>query len=377
MALHSEMRTLTLDLLQNYNQRMAEVASLIADARQDLANFRGSHQSMTAGQQLRLDEFMDSLHREVNHLRIAATSFVDDLDANHQAMAEEQRQRLAEDHSLLVATTKAFRQELKAAKQAMTQEQQHRLNQYMDGLHQTVSSLRSEAAGLIEELNSANQVMAAEQRQQLSEQRSHLSAETAAFRDGLAQSHRDMSLEQQQMLSEHVEALRQQVGIMRQEYGRSLEEVRAAQQAAAAAQQERLVTGREHLADDVAAMRQKYQAMLSAIHADHANAHKLWSNFKLLKQQMGPRKPATRPLASDQPTPEPSDEKSAPEAAIDDLSEIHGIGPSTVQHLNRAGVFTFAQLAMNTPEELRQSLGAGSRLAKVEEWIAQARHLAE
>jgi len=46
------------------------------------------------------------------------------------------------------------------------------------------------------------------------------------------------------------------------------------------------------------------------------------------------------------------------------------------QRLNEAGIYTYTRLATSTPDELRQNLGAVARLAKVEEWIEQARELA-
>jgi predicted flap endonuclease-1-like 5' DNA nuclease len=60
----------------------------------------------------------------------------------------------------------------------------------------------------------------------------------------------------------------------------------------------------------------------------------------------------------------------------DDLTTIRGIGPVMLQRLNQAGIYTYAQLATSTPDELRQALREAARLAKVEEWIEQAQKLA-
>ena len=59
-----------------------------------------------------------------------------------------------------------------------------------------------------------------------------------------------------------------------------------------------------------------------------------------------------------------------------DLTELKGVGEVIRQRLNEAGIYTYMQLAASTPEELRRTLGDVGRLAKVEEWIAQARELA-
>jgi small subunit ribosomal protein S2 len=59
----------------------------------------------------------------------------------------------------------------------------------------------------------------------------------------------------------------------------------------------------------------------------------------------------------------------------DDLTTIRGIGSNMQQRLNEAGIYTYAQLAASTPDEVRQGLGTVGQLAKVEEWIEQAREL--
>jgi predicted flap endonuclease-1-like 5' DNA nuclease len=64
------------------------------------------------------------------------------------------------------------------------------------------------------------------------------------------------------------------------------------------------------------------------------------------------------------------------EVVRDDLKAISGIGFAMERRLNEARIYTYVQLARSTPEELRQILGEAGRLAKVEEWIAQARRLA-
>jgi chromosome segregation ATPase len=59
----------------------------------------------------------------------------------------------------------------------------------------------------------------------------------------------------------------------------------------------------------------------------------------------------------------------------DDLTTIRGIGKNIEQRLNQAGIFTFIQIALSTPAELRKALG-GARVANLEDWIDQARKLA-
>jgi len=217
--------------------------------------------------------------------------------------------------------------------------------------------------------------MSAEQRERLDEGRDRLAVDTAAFLKDLDEAHQAMSAEQRERLDE----------------------------------------GRDRLASDVAEMRSELQANLSA-------AQRVWSNFTTLMQQRRagkpmapppplpiekapppppiekappppPREKAPPPPPIEKAPPPPPIEKAPPpppveevvplavvvappeEVAPDDLMAIRGIGPGMQRRLNEAGMYTYAQLARSTPEELRQALGEAARMARVEEWIARAREL--
>ncbi len=62
--------------------------------------------------------------------------------------------------------------------------------------------------------------------------------------------------------------------------------------------------------------------------------------------------------------------------AADDLTAIKGIGLTTRNRLNRAGITTYARLAEARPEHVREALGKSSRGTRVEAWISQAGKLA-
>ncbi|MCH7929455.1 MAG: hypothetical protein IIA01_02995 [Proteobacteria bacterium] len=64
------------------------------------------------------------------------------------------------------------------------------------------------------------------------------------------------------------------------------------------------------------------------------------------------------------------------EGGVDDLTAIRGIGITTQDRLNRAGITTYAQLAEAKPEHVREALGKLSGGARVEAWISRARELA-
>jgi len=61
-------------------------------------------------------------------------------------------------------------------------------------------------------------------------------------------------------------------------------------------------------------------------------------------------------------------------SAQDDLEQIKGIGRVFAQKLNAAGIYTMADLAAQTPERLREIIGAtrGGVMAQPADWIQQA-----
>ena len=63
-------------------------------------------------------------------------------------------------------------------------------------------------------------------------------------------------------------------------------------------------------------------------------------------------------------------------SAADDLTAIKGIGLTTRNRLNRAGITTYARLAEARPEQVREALGKSSRGTRVDAWISQAAKLA-
>ncbi|HBY99594.1 MAG TPA: hypothetical protein DEP84_37600, partial [Chloroflexi bacterium] len=85
---------------------------------------------------------------------------------------------------------------------------------------------------------------------------------------------------------------------------------------------------------------------------------------------------AAAPAVEEAQAPQP-EEKAVPAGEIDsdDLTAIRGIGPVMQRRLRLAGIQTYARLAESTVEELHQVLGETARLAKVEEWIEQAREV--
>ncbi len=69
-------------------------------------------------------------------------------------------------------------------------------------------------------------------------------------------------------------------------------------------------------------------------------------------------------------------DNSPDESSSDDLTAIRGIGIATQDRLYRAGIKEYGQLARASPAEVREILGKVSRGAEVEDWIAEAKQLA-
>ena len=121
--------------------------------------------------------------------------------------------------------------------------------------------------------------------------------------------------------------------------------------------------------EDVDTLRSDTAAMLGDLRAELDEARRVWSDFTTLMQQRRAGKPVarSRPPVKEYPPAE--------EVAAGDLTVIRGIGPRMQQRLNQAGIFTYAQLAASSAEELGEAIGAMERLANVEDWIDQARDL--
>jgi predicted flap endonuclease-1-like 5' DNA nuclease len=59
----------------------------------------------------------------------------------------------------------------------------------------------------------------------------------------------------------------------------------------------------------------------------------------------------------------------------DDLTKIKGIGSSREKQFNNGGIYTFAQLAGSSIEDLEKIMGGATRIVPIEKWIEQANKL--
>jgi len=142
MALLSDMRTLTQNLLDSYEARMEAVADLrrwarttlkemadeqdkkLAKQRQDLTSeTTAMRQEMVASHQEMAKEQAQALEAYMHDLRHKVEKLLKDMDASHQSMATEQRKDLAMAYNLLAGTVAGMRLTYQTEQQAIQADQ--------------------------------------------------------------------------------------------------------------------------------------------------------------------------------------------------------------------------------------------------------------
>ncbi|MCJ7620605.1 MAG: hypothetical protein MUP64_10360 [Anaerolineae bacterium] len=272
-------------------------------------------------------EAYDDRTAAVAGIRLATTQELAEYHSAHQAMAEEQRQRLDEDQQEL--------DEQESARRAQAAEDARGRGEY-------VATLKSDTGAMLGEFQTAHQAMAEDQRQRLDEQQSARRAQAAEMRGALQA---DLSEARRVWTS----------------FAKLMQNRRARRQAAPPPPP---TPAKE---PDRRARRQAAPPPPPTPAEESAESRSFLDRF-------------VRRQAAPPPPPTPAEEPAAPaapvqEAAADDLTAIRGIGASMQKRLNEAGIRTFAQLTNRTADDLRELLGDVGRLAKVQEWIEQAQDL--
>ena len=121
--------------------------------------------------------------------------------------------------------------------------------------------------------------------------------------------------------------------------------------------------------NSVAVLKQEIANLLEGIADDLGGARRAWSGSSLADGRS--KRPKTKAAVQDNLRKKP--EKQVAKFFPDDLTKIKGIGPGRSKLLNKAGIYTFSQLAGSTPERLQQASGKSSRLADLQKWIHQAK----
>ena len=316
MSLSDAMSRLTNQCTEAYDSRIAAVGSIRAGTAQQIDSLRAAHEAMAASTRQHLDDASDAVRHDV-------AALLHSRNAERQAMHADQRARLDTFRSDLRSTVETLTSSNNAERQAMSADQRARLDGFMADLRHTVTTFVGDS-------NAERQAMHADQR-------AHLDGFMSDLRSLVATFIGDSSAERQAMHADQRAGLDQAMN---------------------------------QLKLNVEAFRAEATAERNRIHADHVGAQQSWAQFSAAMQQR--RGGKTQPAAAAQPAQgEASPAPTAP--APDDLTVIRGIGNGMQGRLNTAGIFTFADLAGSTPDQLRAALAEAGRLANVEEWIVEAR----
>jgi predicted flap endonuclease-1-like 5' DNA nuclease len=116
-------------------------------------------------------------------------------------------------------------------------------------------------------------------------------------------------------------------------------------------------TGRSERGKFVAELRKSVGRLREELVSDLTAIRRMWSGLTTIQ-------PAAK---------EKSSEKQSQQISPEDLTKISGIGPE--MRLNQAGIYTYAQLARTTHEQLRKALGKFAQLVDTYDWIGEARNL--
>jgi len=118
-------------------------------------------------------------------------------------------------------------------------------------------------------------------------------------------------------------------------------------------------TGRSERGKFVADLRKSVGCLREELLSDLTAIRRMWSGLTPIQ-----------PVAT-----EKGSEEQSQEITPDDLTKIPGIGPGIQIRLNQAGIYTYAQLARSTHEQLRRALGKFAQLTDRYDLIGEARNL--
>jgi len=234
-----------------------------------------------------------------------------------------------------------------------------------------------------------------------------LKTEAATRRHDVAAMLSKQSKAEAAMAKDQDKRLKTEAATRRHDVAAMLSKQGEAEAAMAKAQRAHLSKDRARLAADGSAGSDKRQAEAAVRRADATAREQGWATgATAMAARRSGTSPAPRPtprvkpvgkstmaaprpaMAAPKPAmaaPKPAVARPEANAAIpipakpthDDLTLVHGIGPGMQAHLNNAGVFTFKQLAKADVDHLRKELGDVARLARMDDWIGEAKGLAE
>ena len=268
-----------------------------------------------------------------------------DLDEAHAAMAAEQDERLKAEFAAMRSDVAGFMDDLAAGSEARSEDVAATLDDHAtaraemgreqdERLKAEVAARKDEVAAMLSDLDEAHAAMAAEQRAHLSDERERLAADGAADRE------------------------------------------------------ERL--------DDVAGRKAGWAKVTAAMGKRRERAAAAKGRKRPAAARPVAKPPIAEPVAKPvavvaAPEPEPEPEPVAvvaapepepvappkPKSTRDDLTRIRGIGEGMQARLNEIGIFSFEQLMSTSVPKIREALGDAGRMARIDEWMDQARDFSE
>ena len=118
--------------------------------------------------------------------------------------------------------------------------------------------------------------------------------------------------------------------------------------------------------------KEDFSSNLASLQAEIGNLETLIAELEMEKQSL--QNTLSEYQAGQNNGSQAADEGECDPPAVDNLQAIKGIGPVVAKMLNEAGIYTFDQLAENTPENLHTLLGEHiPRRVNEEAILAQAR----
>ncbi|MCU0490900.1 MAG: hypothetical protein MUD01_04910 [Chloroflexaceae bacterium] len=352
------------DRAETYNIMRHQVAALLSD-------LEIGRQMVQVTQRDELNHYMDMLRTNVGTL-------LHTMHSAHEQMAEAGRAERAEAIAALRADVAQLLEQASANRQDLHAAQREELAAAMNKLHQDVARLMQHfevERALRHDRTAAHAAPAAQPAAPAAPAAKAAPAAAAAPRRNGSQPKAAPALPPApkpslpaslQRITNQMDELRQTVASLLQEHGPTAASQPLAQQAVAVARFEALrqhaliLLGETDTASRTLSVeeRMEHAATLERMQTTLAT---MVTDMDLALSMIGGE---SQPMA----------DSNAP-APTDDLTQLRGIGDNMQQRLNQAGIYTFVQVAMSTPEELRKAAG-NNRQARVSDWIKQARELA-
>jgi hypothetical protein len=180
-----------------------------------------------------------------------------------------------------------------------------------------------------------------------------IGSDVSQMKKGFQQSRAEMAEKTKDDLMAFVSGIRSSVSDLQSDASRMQEGFRSSYKEMARAGRSERGNFVVDLKNTVSSLRQEVVSDLTAI-------RRMWCGLVPIQPKAKPERP----------------EETSEEITTDDLKKIPGIGPGVQKRLNQAGIYTLAQLAQSSHEQVRKAMGKLAELADTYDWIGEARKMA-